>query len=147
MAPLWNLASVLVLALAAAVVDAKTADGRLHGNIARRPSVPTVPAPVDGPVTSRNGTALPPYNQTYLFDQLIDHTNPSLGTFKQRFWTTAEWFEKGAWRLRACVLQRGRTLTYRDARCRWTRRALHARRSERAAYVHGLDAWWTRLRG
>ncbi|EIW61562.1 peptidase S28 [Trametes versicolor FP-101664 SS1] len=95
MAPLWNLASVLVLALAAALADAKTADGRLHGNIARRPSVPTVPAPVDGPVTSRNGTALPPYNQTYLFDQLIDHTNPSLGTFKQRFWTTAEWFEKG----------------------------------------------------
>ncbi|KAI0832760.1 peptidase S28 [Trametes gibbosa] len=95
MARLWNLLSVLVLALATGLADAATRDGRLHGNIARRPSVPPVPAPADAPVTSRNGTQLPPYNQTYYFDQLIDHTNPSLGTFKQRFWTTYEWYEAG----------------------------------------------------
>jgi pimeloyl-ACP methyl ester carboxylesterase len=48
-----------------------------------------------GPVTSRNGTVLPPYNHTYFFDQLIDHNNPSLGTFKQRFWHTWEFYEPG----------------------------------------------------
>jgi len=38
---------------------------------------------------------LPPYNTTFLFDQLIDHNNPSLGTFKQRFWHTWEFYESG----------------------------------------------------
>ncbi|KAH9943103.1 uncharacterized protein BXZ73DRAFT_97158 [Epithele typhae] len=45
------------------------------------------------PVTSRNGTTLPPYNTTYYFDQLIDHNNPSLGTFQQRYWHTYELYE------------------------------------------------------
>jgi hypothetical protein len=30
-----------------------------------------------------------------LFDQLIDHNNPSRGTFKQRFWHTWEFYEPG----------------------------------------------------
>ena len=95
----WKLASMLVLALAAGTVaDAKTLDGRLHANMPRRPSVPVVPLPNDGPVTSRNGTQLPPYNTTYYFEQLIDHTNPSLGTFQQRYWTTYEFYETGTWR-------------------------------------------------
>lgn len=73
-----------------------THDGRVHGNFPRRPSVPVVPIPSDAPpVTSRNGTQLPPYNTTYYFDQLIDHNNPGLGTFKQRFWHTYEWYERG----------------------------------------------------
>jgi hypothetical protein len=46
-------------------------------------------------VTSRNGTILPPYDTVFLFDQLIDHNNPSLGTFKQRFWHTWEFYEQG----------------------------------------------------
>ena len=87
---------LLVLALAAGTIaDAKTLDGRLHANMARRPSVPVVPLPNDGPVTSRNGTQLPPYNTTYYFEQLIDHTKPSLGTFQQRYWTTYEFYETG----------------------------------------------------
>ena len=61
-----------------------------------RLSVPVVVPPASGVVTSRNGTALPPYNTTYYFDQLIDHANPSLGTFKQRYWHTYEFYEKGA---------------------------------------------------
>lgn len=62
----------------------------------RPPGVPLVhiPAP-DAPVISRNGTVLPPYNTLYEFDQLIDHKNPSLGTFKQRFWHTYEFYEPG----------------------------------------------------
>ncbi|KFG79118.1 putative serine peptidase [Metarhizium anisopliae] len=39
------------------------------------------------PARSNNGTAAP---KAGLFDQLIDHNNPSLGTFKQRFWWSAD---------------------------------------------------------
>ena len=71
-------------------------DGRPHANMVRTPGVPLVriPAP-DAPVISRNGTVLPPYNTLYEFDQLIDHRNPSLGTFKQRYWHTYEFYEPG----------------------------------------------------
>ena len=77
---------------------AKRADGRIHANMAPRPSVPPVAAPdaSEGAVTSRNGTALPPYTTTYYFEQLIDHNNPSLGTFQQRYWHTYEFYEEGA---------------------------------------------------
>lgn len=86
-------ASLLVADFARAI----TADGRPHGNMMRPPSVPLIR--VDGPiapVVSRNGTQLPPYNQTFWFDQLVDHNNPGLGTFKQRFWHTWEFYESGA---------------------------------------------------
>lgn len=78
------------------LVLAALPDGRLHGNMMPPAGIPVVS--IDGPdipVTSRNGTVLPPYNTTYLFDQLIDHNNPSLGTFKQRFWHTYEFYESG----------------------------------------------------
>ncbi|KAJ7124302.1 serine carboxypeptidase S28-domain-containing protein, partial [Mycena epipterygia] len=42
-----------------------------------------------------NGTALPPLNTTYYFQQLVDHTNPSLGTFTQRYWHTYEMYKPG----------------------------------------------------
>lgn len=69
--------------------------GRSHGN--RRPSavVPIVELKNTGIRVDKNGSALPPLNTTYEFDQLIDHNNPSLGTFKQRFWTTWEFYEPG----------------------------------------------------
>ncbi|KAI0262958.1 serine carboxypeptidase S28-domain-containing protein [Gloeopeniophorella convolvens] len=38
---------------------------------------------------------LPPLNTTYIFNQLIDHNNPDLGTFQQRYWTTWEFYETG----------------------------------------------------
>ncbi|TFY82703.1 hypothetical protein EWM64_g1305 [Hericium alpestre] len=44
---------------------------------------------------ARTGSTLPPLNTTYYFDQLIDHTNPGLGTFKQRYWHTWEFYEPG----------------------------------------------------
>ena len=31
----------------------------------------------------------------YTFDQFIDHGDPSLGTFKQRYWLNAEYYESG----------------------------------------------------
>ena len=72
-------------------------DGRrAHGNTPPKAGVPRVHLEPDlPPVTSKNGTQLPPYNTTYYFDQLIDHSNPSLGTFKQRFWHTYEFYEPG----------------------------------------------------
>ena len=91
----------LVLLLSGlSVVSARLRDGRPHGNIMRPATVPMVKAPsADTPVTSRNGTVLPPYTTIYYFDQLIDHNNPSLGTFKQRFWHTWEFYEKGKYAL------------------------------------------------
>lgn len=87
------LASLLVTNLAGAI----TTNGRLHGNTMRFPGIPLVNKgePI-GPVISRNGTRLPPFNQTFWFDQLIDHNNPSRGTFKQRFWHTWEFYQPGA---------------------------------------------------
>ena len=35
------------------------------------------------------------YKKTYYFDQLIDHTDPSKGTFKQRYWHNYEYYEPG----------------------------------------------------
>jgi len=45
--------------------------------------------------TDVNGTQIPPYTALYTFDQLIDHDNPSKGTFKQRFWYTWEFYKPG----------------------------------------------------
>ncbi|KAJ7437078.1 peptidase S28 [Mycena galericulata] len=69
--------------------------GRRHANFRPKPSVPIVSIEQMGPVTSKNGTVLPPYNTTYTFQQLIDHNNPSRGTFTQRFWFTYEFYEAG----------------------------------------------------
>ncbi|KAG8750277.1 hypothetical protein FRC12_012959 [Ceratobasidium sp. 428] len=62
-----------------------------------RPSVPKAEAPTTLPVRSSNGTTqvLPPYDTIYYFDQLIDHHNPSLGTFKQRYYFTYEFYQAG----------------------------------------------------
>jgi hypothetical protein len=93
---LWKLALFVVpLSLASQLASAALPDGRLHGNMMLPPPIPRI-SPVDDPVTSRNGTVLPPYSTTYYFDQLIDHNNPSLGTFKQRYWHTYEFYEPGA---------------------------------------------------
>lgn len=93
---LWKLAAIASqLALASQLVSAALPDGRFHGNIIRSPAIPRISNIPTGPVTSRNGTVLPPYDTTYYFDQLIDHKNPSLGTFKQRYWHTYEFYEPG----------------------------------------------------
>ncbi|KAL1681595.1 serine carboxypeptidase S28-domain-containing protein [Schizophyllum commune] len=75
--------------------QARLQDGRAHGNMMPHPQVPKVPMENVGPVVSRNGTELPPYDTVYYFDQLIDHDNPELGTFQQRYWHTYEFYEEG----------------------------------------------------
>ena len=69
---------------------------RPHGNM--MPTVPMIKIS-DGHLMSRNGTKMPSLNTTYYFDELIDHTKPGLGTFKQRYWHTWEWYEPGMARL------------------------------------------------
>ena len=87
---------MLLLALARIALGCSTlAQARLiHGNVPPRPSLPAIGAAY-GPVFGRGGTELAPYSTTYYFDQLIDHNNPSLGTFQQRFWFTSEHYEPG----------------------------------------------------
>ncbi|KAG1817240.1 serine carboxypeptidase S28-domain-containing protein [Suillus subaureus] len=58
------------------------------------PSLPKLPVP-ERFLTSFNGTALPPITTVYYFDQLIDHNNSDLGTFKQRYWMNWEFYEPG----------------------------------------------------
>ncbi|GJE86471.1 serine carboxypeptidase S28 [Phanerochaete sordida] len=66
-----------------------------NANLPRPPTVPPVPAPDIAVYHVATGAVLPPLNTTYYFDQLIDRANPQLGTFKQRYWHTWEWYEKG----------------------------------------------------
>ncbi|TEB28027.1 peptidase S28 [Coprinellus micaceus] len=47
------------------------------------------------PVTDVNGTIIPNYNVIYEFAQLVDHANPSLGTFIQRYYHTWEFYKPG----------------------------------------------------
>ena len=42
-----------------------------------------------------SGAQISAYDETYYFDQLIDHTDPSKGTFKQRYWHNYEYYEPG----------------------------------------------------
>ena len=72
-----------------------TFDGRLHGNFPPIPAIPYDELHDTIPVSAVTGETLPPYNTTYYFDQLIDHTNPSLGTFKQRYWSNWEFYASG----------------------------------------------------
>ncbi|KAF5313669.1 hypothetical protein D9611_010202 [Ephemerocybe angulata] len=47
------------------------------------------------PVTDVNGNIIADYDVIYTFDQLIDHSNPSAGTFKQRYYHTWEYYKTG----------------------------------------------------
>ncbi|CCM01542.1 uncharacterized protein FIBRA_03598 [Fibroporia radiculosa] len=78
--------ALLLLPLCAALAHAL--------RVPRMPLAQKVAPPYLVPV-DRNGTELPPLDTVYYFDQLIDHNNPSLGTFQQRYWQTWEYYEPG----------------------------------------------------
>ncbi len=88
----WTIASLILPFVTH--TRARLPDGRPHANTLPFPKVPVVTAD-DLRVTDITGATLPPLSTIYTFDQLIDHTNPSLGTFQQRYWTTWEWYETG----------------------------------------------------
>lgn len=79
-------------------VAARLPDGRLSAN---HPPLPVIPKVTElGPgaadrVKDVNGTEIAPYEKIYYFDQLIDHNDPSKGTFKVRYWTTWEFYKPG----------------------------------------------------
>ncbi|KAG1734459.1 peptidase S28 [Suillus paluster] len=79
-----------MLLLLAGVARAAIPNAMLRG----RPSLPKFSAP-ERLVTSPNGTALPDIKTIYYFDQLIDHNDPGLGTFQQRYWMNWEFYEPG----------------------------------------------------
>ncbi|KAG1811668.1 peptidase S28 [Suillus variegatus] len=83
---MWALASLLL----AGPVRAAIPNAMLRG----MPSLPKLLVP-DRFITSPNGTVLPPITTVYYFDQLIDHNNPDLGTFQQRYWMNWEFYEPG----------------------------------------------------
>ncbi|KAG1787153.1 serine carboxypeptidase S28-domain-containing protein [Suillus plorans] len=64
-------------------------------------SLPKLSAPQRS-VISPNGTALD-ITTVYHFDQLIDHDNPGLGTFKQRYWMNWECYKPGMSRGSRCA--------------------------------------------
>ncbi|KAK0439522.1 peptidase S28 [Desarmillaria tabescens] len=74
-----------------------TAVGHVCGRVPKPPGIPMVDVESDFGSSRRtlNARALPPYNTTYYFDQLIDHNDPSKGTFQQRYWHTAEHYQEG----------------------------------------------------
>lgn len=66
----------LVVSASLSIVGALSGShGRPHANFMPKPIIPIVPVEQTGPVTSKNGTVLPPYNTTFTFQQLIDHNN------------------------------------------------------------------------
>ncbi|KAI0644791.1 peptidase S28 [Trametes meyenii] len=87
------------IALAVALLQLAAARPfRAKGLAVRLPKPPVPHLELDSqnfPISSRNGTQLPPYDYSYSFQQLIDHSNPSLGTFRQRYWHTYEFYESG----------------------------------------------------
>jgi hypothetical protein len=76
------------------LVNAQATALRPHLNFPPIPAIPKVAAPDVIPI-SNNGTQLPSYYQWYYFNQLIDHNNPSLGTFRQRYYFTYEYYKPG----------------------------------------------------
>ncbi|KAI0065737.1 peptidase S28 [Artomyces pyxidatus] len=61
-----------------------------------RPLPPKLPPSLKAEVQNvHTGDTLPPITTVYTFQQLIDHDNPSLGTFTQRYWTTWEFYKAG----------------------------------------------------
>ncbi|KAF9244177.1 peptidase S28 [Melanogaster broomeanus] len=84
------LTTVLASLLSISFADAAIPNAMLRG----RPGLPQIPVP-ERTFTSPNGTVLPPITTVYYFDQLIDHDNPGLGTFQQRYWMDWEFYEAG----------------------------------------------------
>lgn len=94
-----DLRTAALLATVLSAYFGSVASAALQQHLGRGAGLPSpVPVPLeahDYVPSDPSGRTLPPYNTTYYFNQLIDHTNPSLGTFQQRYYFTAEYYEPG----------------------------------------------------
>ncbi|EJF57333.1 hypothetical protein DICSQDRAFT_69770 [Dichomitus squalens LYAD-421 SS1] len=89
-----SLVTLVLLLSSATALPSSRAKGPTLGP--PRPSIPHLENfSKDIPVLSRNGTQLPAYSHAYYFDQLIDHMDLTLGTFKQRYYHTYEFYQPG----------------------------------------------------
>ena len=61
------------------------------------PHIPYVDDPDESQslIHQSSSQKLASHNTIYYFDQLIDHNDPSKGTFKQRYWHSYEFYETG----------------------------------------------------
>lgn len=91
----WTPALATIFAAVSASL-AQRADSHPYPNIIPRPLVPFINADHLN-LTDVNGVPMPPLDTIYHFDQLVDHQNPQLGTFKQRFWMTWEFYIPGGY--------------------------------------------------
>ncbi|KAI0332896.1 peptidase S28 [Cubamyces sp. BRFM 1775] len=64
-----------------------------RSNVGR--GVPKVPVQSYEVTHKTTGEPLPPLDTVYYFDQLIDHDDPTLGTFQQRYWVSAQYYQPG----------------------------------------------------
>ncbi|KDQ19648.1 hypothetical protein BOTBODRAFT_444845 [Botryobasidium botryosum FD-172 SS1] len=87
------LVSLVGFSILSAATAAVNAAGLSHLKAAPHHLRTRSSVPADPPV--KDGVEFPSYETVYTFDQLIDHTNPSLGTFKQRYYFTYEYYEQG----------------------------------------------------
>ncbi|KAH8118760.1 serine carboxypeptidase S28-domain-containing protein [Phellopilus nigrolimitatus] len=92
---LFRLALALLVTAASAQALKRDGKSRARGPASPRFAMHHVEFDDSAMVARSNGTALPPYDTVYYFDQLIDHNNPGLGTFQQRYWHTHQWYEPG----------------------------------------------------
>jgi hypothetical protein len=108
------LPTLLSLLGPAALVLANLPDGRFNGSQPPMPLPPKVPSlKTLGPLSTS------PEFPAYYFDQLIDHSNPGLGTFQMRYWIDWEFYEEGS-------LSRTRNGVLLTSLIRWPHCHLHS---------------------
>ncbi|TFK25968.1 hypothetical protein FA15DRAFT_638482 [Coprinopsis marcescibilis] len=90
----WRLITSALLFSLFTVCSARLPDGRPHANTMAPPTIPALRAPSTAPI-DRDGRRIPPYEEVYYFEQLVDHNDRSKGTFLQRFWFTYERYRQG----------------------------------------------------
>ncbi|KAG2071058.1 peptidase S28 [Suillus decipiens] len=83
---MWALTLLLLAGIARAVIP--------NVRLRAMPILPNFSVPKRS-ITSPNGMVHPNITTVYYFDQLIDHNNPDLGTFQQRYWMSWEYYEPG----------------------------------------------------
>ncbi|KAH8995335.1 serine carboxypeptidase S28-domain-containing protein [Lactarius akahatsu] len=90
---------ILPLLASVSLTYALFPNGYNNPGLPPRPLLPVVPAPDSLASNAFRLSNLdeehPPLNATYYFDQYIDHNVPTLGTFKQRYWVSWEFYEPG----------------------------------------------------
>ncbi|KAI9444475.1 peptidase S28 [Lactarius indigo] len=91
--------AVLPLLASVSLAYALLPNGYGNPGLPLRPLVPIISAPNSLAYHAfrlpHSDEEHPPLNTTYYFNQYIDHNDPTMGTFKQRYWVSWEFYEPG----------------------------------------------------